>query len=66
MVNDSTFRFQGFFPSLTAVECFLPLGDSFEVLGYEALILRAIHSSIIMSQPFNGGNRRFTERYQHQ
>jgi len=58
MFNDSTFRFHSLFPSLRLVERSLPVVNGLEMLGYEALILDAIHSAIIMSQPFSGGNQR--------
>ena len=56
VLDDSTFRFQGFFPTLRAVERSLPGSNGFEVFAHEALILRAIHSAI-MAQPFSGSNR---------
>jgi len=56
MFNDSTLRFHSFFPSLWVVERYLPLVNGSEVLGYEALVLRAIHSAIIMSHKFSGSN----------
>jgi hypothetical protein len=57
MFNDSTFRFQSLFPSLRPVERSLPLVNGFEMFGYEALKLGAIHSAIIMLQPFSGSNQ---------
>jgi hypothetical protein len=54
--NDSTFGFQDFFPSLTVVERSLPLVNGSEMIGYEALILRAIHGALIMPQLFSSGN----------
>ena len=55
MFNDSALCLQGFFQSLRVVECSLPLRNGLQVFGYEAFILRAIHSAIIMSQSFSGG-----------
>jgi len=57
MLNDSTLGFHNFPPSLKIVKCFIPLGDSFEVFSYEALIFRAVHSAIIMSQLLSDRNR---------